>query len=97
MSKRNVGLPELPPPGPPTSTPDAIRRRMYEIGIEIEDIAKGRKASQLTLEELGRVRVLARELNEIVNHPANIIPDLDGGRRSTRRRRAHTRKHKRRH
>lgn len=94
MSKRSAPMPEAPEPGPPASTPDAIRRRMYEIGIEIEDLAKGRKASQLTLAELGRVRVLARELNELVNHPSNIIPDLDGGKR---RRGGKTRKHKRRY
>jgi hypothetical protein len=91
MSKRNVGLPELPPPGPAASLVDAQRRRMYEIGTEIEDIAKGRKSSQLTLEELGRVKALIRELNILVEHPANIIPELDGG----KRRRRHTKKTRR--
>jgi hypothetical protein len=92
MSKRSAPIPAAPEPGPPASAPDAIRRRMYEIGAELEEISKGRKASEITLAELGRARVLARELNELVNHPANIIPDLDGG----KRRRGKTRKHKRR-
>ena len=90
MSKRNVGLPELPPPGPPVSQPDAFRRRADELAIQAQDLLRGKKS--LTPEEMTRFRVIIDEMQSILSHPANIIPGLDGGRK-----RRKTRKHKRRH
>lgn len=95
MSNRNVGLPELPPLGPPASAPDAIRRRLDELTVEAQTLIRGKQS--LTPEEMARFRTIIDEMVRLMHDPANIIPGLDGGRRRSRRRRGHTRKHKRRH
>ena len=94
MSRRSTtsGLPELPPPGPPVSQPDAFRRRVDELAIEAQTLIRGK--TSLTPDEMTRFRAIINEMTEILNHPANIIPGLDGGRRRHRKR---TLKHKRRH
>lgn len=88
MSKRNAGIPELPPFEKPTSTPDAIRRRLYEISIEMKELTASKKAGGLSPEEYARAVILTKELSHLVNHPANVIPDLDGGKRHRKTRKA---------
>ncbi len=97
MSKRNVGLPTLPPPGPPVSQPDAFRRRADELALEAQDLIRGKQT--LTPAEMTRFKAIINEMHEILTHPANIIPGLDGGRRRSLRRNLgqRTRKHRKHH